>query len=131
MSDGERLGMYQDLEDVLADVQETVPFLGIQLRDVNQPSMFGDTPLILVMSWHDIEAATLLLEAGADVTAKGEAGDTALHRAVLFGNAELVGLLLSHHAPTSSKNNDGQTPLGVAKLLGNEALVALLSGKAD
>src|SRR4051794_27555577 len=121
MSDGERLGMYRDVGDVLARVQETVPFLGIEVRDVNKRNMFDDTPLIQVMSWEDIEAATLLLEGGADVSMRGEDGETALHRAVLFGNAELVELLLAHDAPTWSKNDDGETPLGLAKLLGKAA----------
>jgi ankyrin repeat protein len=129
MNDGERLGIYRDVGDVLARVQETVPFLGIELRDINQRNMFDDTPLIQVMSWEDIEAATLLLEGGADVSVRGEDGETALHRAVLFGNAELVKLLLAHDAPTSSKNNDGETPLGMAERLGKEAVVMLLNGK--
>jgi ankyrin repeat protein len=122
--------MYRDVGDVLARVQETVPFLGIELRDVNQRNMFDDTPLIQVMSWDDIEAATLLLEGGADVSVRGEDGETALHRAVLFGNAELVELLLAHNAPTSSKNDDGKTPLGLAKFLGKEAIVTILNGKS-
>ena len=122
--------MYRDVGDVLARVQETVPFLGIELRDVNQQNMFDDTPLIQVMSWEDIEAATLLLEGGADVSVSGEDGETALHRAVLFDNVELVELLLARDAPTSSKNNDGKTPLELATSLGNEAIVTLLKGKS-
>jgi len=127
MSDSERTEMYRDVSDVLARVQETVPFLGIELRDINQRSIFDDTPLILVMSWDDIAAVTLLLEGGADVGAKGESGDTALHRAASFGNAELVRLLLANNAPTSSKNDDGFTPLDLAKLLGNDAIVTMLT----
>jgi ankyrin repeat protein len=130
MSDGERLGMYRDVGDVLARVQETVPFLGIEVRDVNKRNMFDDTPLRQVMSWEDIEAATLLLEGGADVSMRGEDGETAPHRAVLFGNAELVELLLAHDAPTWSKNDDGETPLGLAKLLGKAAIVTLLNDKS-
>ena len=120
--------MYRNVLDVLAREQETVPFLGIELRDLNQRGLFNDTPLIVVMSWEDIEAATLLLGSGADVTAKGEDGDTALHRAAAFGNTELVRLLLAHNAPTSSENDDGHTPLMVAKLLGNQPIVTLLGG---
>ena len=118
---------YRDVGDVLAVVQETVSYLGIELRDINQPGIFNDTPLILVMSWDDIAAATLLLESGADVGAKGEAGDTALHRAASFGNAELVRLLLAKKAPTDTKNNDGFTPLGLATLRENDAIVTLLT----
>ena len=119
--------MYRDVSDVLARVQGTVPFLGIELRDINQRNIFDDTPLILVMSWDDIAAADLLLEGGAEVDAKGENGDTALHRAASFGNAELVRLLLANNAPTSPKNDDGHTPFDLAKLLGNDGIATMLT----
>lgn len=122
-------GMYRGVGDVLARVQETVPFSGIELRDVNQRNIFDDTPLIQVMSWEDVDAATLLLEGGADLSVRGEDGETALHRAVLFGNPELVELLLAHNAPTSIKDNEGRTPLGLAKSLADEAIVTLLEAK--
>jgi FOG: Ankyrin repeat len=118
--------MYRDVSDVLAQVQEAVPFLGIELKDVDQRSIFGDTPLILVMTWGDVAAASLLIEAGADVSVKGEDGDTALHRAASFGHAELIALLLANNARASAENDDGYTPLQLAELGGNEAIVQML-----
>jgi ankyrin repeat protein len=123
--------MYRNLSDLLARVQETVPYLGVKLQDINQPGMFGDTPLIQVMTWDDLAAATLLLKAGADIAATGENGDTALHRAVGSGNVELVKLLLTNEAPRLVQNNDGYTPLGMAQLLRSEAIAELLEGEAD
>ena len=122
--------MYRDVSDVLARVQGTVPFLGIELRDINQRNIFDDTPLILVMSWDDFVAANLLLEGGAEVAAKGENGDTALHRAASFGNTELVRLLLANNAPTSPKNDDGHTPFDLAKLLGNDGIATMLTDRS-
>lgn len=122
--------MYRYVSDVLARAQGTVPFLGIELRDINQRNIFDDTPLILVMSWHDIAAADLLLEGGAEVDAKGENGDTALHRAASFGNVELVRLLLANNAPTSPKNDDGHTPFDLAKLLGNDGIATMLTDRS-
>ena len=118
--------MYRNSDDVLARVQETVPFLGIEIKSIDQRSIFNDTPLILVMGWYDTEAATLLLREGADVHAIGERGDTALHRAASLGNETLVELLLSFGAPRASKNDDGHTPHDLAVLGGHKEIAAAL-----
>ena len=118
--------MYLNAHDVLASVQDTVPFLGIEIKSINQRSIFNDTPLILVMSWDDTEAATLLLRGGADVFASGEHGDTALHRAAAFGNKGLVEILLKFGAPRSSKNDDGHTPYDLAVLGGHQDIATAL-----
>ena len=119
---------YSDASDVLALLQDTVPYLGTELRDVDQPGLLGDTPLIQVMTWNDAAAATLLLEAGADVAAKGEDGNTALHAAASFGYPELVMLLLAKNAPISVKNDRGRTPVETAKEFGHDGIAALLGG---
>ena len=118
--------MYLNAHDVLASVQDTVPFLGIEIKSINQRSIFNDTPLILVMSWDDTEAATLLLRGGADVFASGERGDTALHRAAAFGNKGLVEILLTFGALRSSKNDDGHTPYDLAVLGGHQDIATAL-----
>jgi len=123
--------MRRNVSDVLTRVQDTVPYIGVELRNIDQRGMFGDTPLIQIMTWNDVAAATLLLEAGTDIAAKGEDGDTALHAAAIFGNAELVALLLANKAPRSIKNDSGYTPFETAKLFGNNDIADLIGNGTD
>jgi ankyrin repeat protein len=122
---------YRGAGDVLALLQDTVPYLGTELHDIDQPGLFGDTPLIQVMTWNDVGAATLLLDAGADIAAKGEDGNTALHAAASFGYAELVILLLARGAPVSAENDKGCTPAETAKEFENDGIAALLGSSSS
>ena len=118
--------MYRDVGDVIARVQETVAYLDIDLQDINQRSMFDDTPLIVVVGWGDVAAAKLLLQSGADVDARGENGDTALHRAALFGHGEVASLLLKNGASASAMNLEGLTALEWATRCGSAEVVEVL-----
>lgn len=113
--------------DVLRRVADVTEFLGIKLKSVNQVGIFGNTPLSVVISWEDYEAATLLIEAGANVNAEVENGDTALHRAVLFDQPKIVELLLGKGASSTVKNGDGLTPLELAKILDRAGVAELLA----
>ena len=108
----------------MARVQQTAQFFAA-LTDVNQVGVFGNTPLSVVTTWGDVEAARLLLEAGAEIDAKLEFGDTALHRAVLFGNVELVKLFLESGASIDERNDEGRTARDLAK--GSDEISNLLS----
>jgi ankyrin repeat protein len=119
---------YSNANDVLRRVADVTEFLGIDLKSVNQVGIFGNTPLSVVISWEDHEAATLLIEAGANVNAEIEDGDTALHRAVLFNQPKIVELLLEKGAASAVKNGDGLTPLELARTLGYKDIAKLLAG---
>lgn len=95
------------------------------------------TPLMLAANAASAECVKLLLQSGADVSAKtssesGGAGDqTALHFALLEGKAkqqhlEAIKLLLDAGANPDAPSNNGTTPLVEAVRIGTKPLVDLL-----
>jgi ankyrin repeat protein len=119
--------LYDSVQDVLSRVQDVTEFLGVNLEDVNQTGIFGNTPLAVVITWGDLEAVSLLLEAGADVDARIEDGETAVHEAVRFDQPDIVKRLRAAKASVTMKNYEDRTPLDLARLLGNDVIVSLLS----
>jgi len=63
---------------------------------------------------HNVEAARLLLDLGADVNATGEYGWTALHGAAYNGFDEMIEFLVSKGAKMDILDQFGQTPLSIA-----------------
>jgi ankyrin repeat protein len=61
-----------------------------------------------------IEAATLLVKAGADVNAARDNGQTALHGAALWGLNDFVRFLAQHGANLQAADHDGVKALDVA-----------------
>jgi hypothetical protein len=57
-----------------------------------------------------------VLDAGADVNARGGLGDTTLHEAVVFGRDEAVAVLLERGADPRIANRSGRTPLAMTLL---------------
>jgi ankyrin repeat protein len=73
------------------------------------------TPLQIATRFNQKEVFGLLLNAGADIAARGEHGGTPLHWAAWSGNLNGVNLLLEHNAPVDLLCEDyGRTPLGWA-----------------
>jgi peptidoglycan/LPS O-acetylase OafA/YrhL len=57
-----------------------------------------------------------VLDAGADVNARGGLGDTTLHEAVVYGRDEAVAALLDRGADPTIANRSGRTPLAMTLL---------------
>lgn len=90
---------------------ELVPALLKAGADPN-PTAAGDfIPLQTAAGRWRIEAAKLLLDAGADPKAANTKGQTALH---LTGQPEMMDLLVSRGADPNAKDAEGVTPLEVA-----------------
>jgi len=80
--------------------------------DVNvtmEPS--GITPLHLAIG-HDLEFSliTLMLDKGADVTARTEGGETPLHFAAYSSTPSIIQVLLSRGVDIYARNDAGHTP---------------------
>lgn len=61
--------------------------------------------------------ACRLIQAGADVNAKGLDNDTPLHDAAINGHLKLVRCLVERGADVHARNSRGKTPLEVAPAL--------------
>ena len=96
---------------------------------VDLPNIFGHTPLMAACGagrgnnptrgGHQteeqaIEAAKLLLKAGADVNARTRDGDTAVHGAAIRGWSGLIEVLAAAGANLDLADKDGMTPIDYA-----------------
>lgn len=84
------------------------------------------TPLIAALAGPRPELARLLVEAGADVNARGNGGFTPLHQVAQNGQPELAALLLERGADPDAAADDGKTPLDLALDGGHGAVAAVL-----
>ena len=69
----------------------------------------GDTPLH-VMAWRrDVEGASLLIEAGAEIDATGDMDQTPLHVAIMQSDPPMIDLLLKAGARMDIRSEFGKT----------------------
>jgi ankyrin repeat protein len=97
---------------VLAAVREAaVEFWGgPDPFELNTRGSFGNTPIFTAITWGDLEAVALLLQAGAEVNYSGEDGESPLHHAIRMGQFEIARYLICHGANTDAKDLEGKTP---------------------
>jgi len=91
---------------------------------VSGKGMGGSTPLMYAVLYGDVASVRLLLERGADPSARNDAGATALIWAV--GDLEKTRLLLDRGADVNARSDDGRTPLFIASGLHGAAPVVRL-----
>lgn len=73
-----------------------------------------------------VEAATFLIELGANINLQDRQGNTPLHYAAQLSNAPLAELLLEHQAQPNIMNNEGKTALNIALEAASTDLIFLL-----
>jgi hypothetical protein len=103
-------------------------------RNVNEADNDGNTALQVAAARGDEKMTRLLLDAGADISArrKGPIDYAALHYAAYTGNGSTVQVLLSAGARVNDAAGGGWTPLMIAMLYGRPDVVeALIGGGAD
>ena len=113
---------------------ETLEFLIARGANVNAVSKhaMNVTPLHAALFGRRIEAAKVLLAAGADVTPRRggtgwpRAGWTALHYAAGLGLGELARAFIARGADLNARDEEGKTPLQVALDAGHAEMVELL-----
>jgi len=95
---------------------------------INAMGQGGYTALHWAAQKNQKQAATLLLDAGADVNARtGENGWTPLHVAAMQSNKDVSKILVDRGADLDAKNNNNRkTPLVVAQLNGDIDFAAFL-----
>jgi ankyrin repeat protein len=120
-----------------AGSRKTLELLHQRGGNVNA-SVGGYTVLMAAAYSGDLDAATWLVEHGADVSVRSEAGCTALNGAAVSGNAAIVKLLLDRGADPNVRyqepdsNGDFQTPLMNTAWHGHaECLKLLVARGAD
>lgn len=114
--------------EVYAADKETIIRLlvGRKVPLENKSANGGFTPLLTAAYQGDATAAKVLLDLGADITARDTAGFTALHSAAEQNHPAVVQLLLARGADINALTTDGRTVLGTAMGLRSEAVVEML-----
>ena len=116
----------QTLEQILLRAAEvmypdrTPMVIGVHARDSD-----GDTPLHKVALWGDRNAASLLLESGAEVDVEGDMGCTPLYFAVMGGHVATAELLLGLGADPDAQTRLGFTPRTLALSQGKKSMIRL------
>lgn len=120
-----------------SDSKELIDLLLKSGADVNIANRFGVTPLMRICKKDSSEMENIqviMLENGADVTAKDQDGNTALHYAAQNSSdsaAKTMADMLSEFGKVdiNAVNNEGKTALDIATESSNEPLVKWLLAK--
>jgi ankyrin repeat protein len=98
-----------------------------QKADVNAPQLDGATALHWAVRWDDLEAAELLIRAGANVRASNRFAVTPMSLASLNGSAAMIEKLLKAGVDANSALSElGETPLMMAARTGKLDAVNVL-----
>ncbi len=109
---------YRNIVDLLLNAGANV-----EIRNESDETGEGNgTALHIAAIWGRDEIAKRLIEAGADVNARGRLKRTPLHDAARSANVQMMRILLDNSAMIDAKDSEGKTPLeGCQSLKGPRA----------
>lgn len=113
----------ETLEQILTRVAEILFLDSDAVITVNTRDADGDTPLHIVALWGDRHAIETLVNAGADIDAKGDMGCTPLHFAVMGNHVQAAELLLLLGANPNIASELSYTPKALAKQSENNLMI--------
>lgn len=91
---------------------------------------FTATPLHIAARYGANDVVAVLLDAGADVAARGSDGSMALHDAAFTGHLDVVRTLIERGAPINDREpRYNATPLGVARFAGKTDVAEYLHNR--
>jgi uncharacterized protein len=88
----------------------------------------GDAPLHIAALWGDRHAINCLIDAGAEVDAKGDMSNTPLYYAVMGKHQLAIEALLERGADPDALSELGFTPRTLAKHYGVKKIIKLFEG---
>ena len=99
-------------------------YAGVGRTEVFAHKGIRSTPLHLASYGGYIDVARMLIEYGADLTAKDKTGMTPLHLASYRGHVDVTRMLIELGVDLTAQNNEGETPLHLASQEGGVVEVA-------
>lgn len=119
----------ESLEQFLARAGETLFVAGVEEpMTIHSRNADGDMPLHMAALWGERYAITLLLDAGAEIDAKGDMSNTPLYYAVMGDHLLAAEVLLERGANPDAPSELGYTPRTLAKQHGMAEMVKLFRG---
>jgi uncharacterized protein len=108
----------EEIEKIYDLCSKTGAWYGVEILNFEQRNFLNDTVLHTVSGWGQLDAVKALVNAGADVNAKGDQGATPLFNAAMGGNADVVAFLLKSGADPRICNEYNRSVLDYAKNIG-------------
>ena len=113
------------IEELYREIESVADFSDIKISDPNTIGLFSTRPLHVVAVWGDCEGIQMLVDAGANINARGEHGFTPLMEAVAQGHRKAIELLVKLGAKPVP-NDEGQLPSEYAMLSNNNEIADYL-----
>jgi uncharacterized protein len=116
----------QKLASLIERYRRSPEFMLVNLDDINQRGMTGDTLLHAAVVRGALDDVEILIAAGAKVNAIGDLGNTPLHHAASRGLGAIARRLLDRGADPNLRNEFGQSPSDVARIMKHAHLAQVL-----